>query len=174
MQSRIKDKIIQQLTCDTAAMLLSLFIAFLFGHKGQFSFRYLTSYQYGIITLLIVTFCFLIIFDAYSVHRTPSTLREPLQIGLAILLSAISTTFVFFFFRDTVPRAVFIIFYAYSFMLIVLLRHFVNRDIRNKTIKVLIVGGGERCAELARMIRERTYLHTEVVGYLSDDVDSFQ
>src|SRR6185369_13563697 len=154
MLSRMNDRITLLVASDAAAMLLSLFVAFLLGHKKEFTFLFATQYDMGIITLVVASFAFLIICDAYTVTRRPNFfMRQSMNIGLALFFSAVSTTFTFFFFRDAVPRAVFIIFYVCSFALIVFLRYCVSNKALNTAIRVLIVGGGERCAEVARLIR---------------------
>jgi exopolysaccharide biosynthesis polyprenyl glycosylphosphotransferase len=173
VHARLNDKSNLLVASDSIAMALSLLIAFLFGHKGEFTYHHAFHYQFGIITLITVTYALLVIFDVYSIKRTSNYfIRQALNIGLAISLSAVCTTFIFFFFRDTVPRAVFIIFYLSTFVLMVLFRYLLIRNTDDDHINVLVVGGGERCAEVISLISERDYLHTRIIGCLSDVVDA--
>ena len=51
-------------------------------------------------------------------------------------IRSILSTFVFFFFRDTVTRAVFILFYLFPFSLIVLFRYIITNNIRSSTLAI--------------------------------------
>lgn len=172
MQARIKDKKILLVASDATAMLLSMLIAFSVGHKGPFTYHHAFHYQLGITTLVAITFALLVIFDVYSVKRTTNYfIRQTLNISLALFLSAACTTFTFFIFRDPVPRAVFVIFYFSTFVLMVLFRYLISNKAEDDHINVLVVGGGDRCAEVIKLIGERKYLRTRVVGCLSEEGD---
>ena len=155
---------------DCAAMLASFVLAILVGHKAPFAFSLVSDYQWGFATLLACSVILFFILDAYALHKMPfQFLHQVATIGVGLLLSSILSTFVFFFFRDTVPRAVFILFYLFSFSLIVLFRYIITRNIRSSTLwRVLIVGDNKRSIELAQLISSRSYLRAEVVGYVSD------
>lgn len=173
MQGRIKDKKTLLVVSDATAMLLSLLIAFLIGHKGPFTYHRVFDYQLGIFTLITVTFALFVIFDLYSVKRTTNYfIRQTLNIFLAIFLSAACTTFTFYLFRDAVPRAVFLIFYLSTLVLVVLQRYLLSKRADDDHINVLVIGGGERCSEVVKLINERDYLRTRVIGCLSDVGDA--
>jgi FlaA1/EpsC-like NDP-sugar epimerase len=156
---RLNDKSNLLVASDAAAMLLALLVAFLVGHKGEFTYRHAFQYPFGIVSLVLVTFALLVIFDAYSVKRAANYfIRQTLNVGLALFLSAVCSTFTFFFFRDAVPRAVFIIFYLSMFLLMVLFRYLISKKADDDQIKVLVVGGGGRCAKVIKLIGERDYL----------------
>ena len=156
--------------CDIAAMLASFIIAFLVGHKAPFAFGLVWSYQWGFATFLACSVILFLILDAYTLYKIPFRfLYQVATIGVGLSVSSILSTFAFFFVRYTVPRAVFILFYLFSFSLIVLFRYIVTKNIRSSTLwRILIVGGSRRSRELAQLITSRSYLRAEVVGYVSD------
>ena len=156
--------------CDSAAMLSSFIIAVLVGYKAPFAFSVVWNYQWGFAILVACTVTLFFILDAYTLHKTPfQFLYQVATIGLGLLLSSILSTFIFFFFRYMAPRAVFILFYLFSFIIIVLFRYIITKNIRSSTLwRVLIVGDDKRSTEVARLITSRKYLRAEVVGYLSD------
>lgn len=170
MYSHLKEKVALLLICDSAAMLASFIIAVLVGHKEPFDFSLVWRYHWGFATFLACTVILFFILDVYTLQKIPfQFLYQVATIGVGLLLSSILSTFVFFFFRDTVARAVFILFYLFSFSLIVLFRYIITQNLRSSTLwRVLIVGDSKRSTELAQLISSRSYLRTEVVGYVSD------
>ncbi len=170
LQTYIKEKGALLLISDSAAMLASFIIAVFAGYKAPFSFSLVWNYQWGFATLLACTATLFFILDAYTLHKTPfQFLYQIATIGFGLLLSSILSTFLFFFFRAMVPRAVFILFYLFSFIIIVFFRYVVTRNIHSSTLwRVLIVGDDKRSTEVAQLITSRKYLRAEVVGYLSD------
>ncbi len=170
LQTYIKEKGALLLISDIAAMLVSFIIAVLVGHKAPFTFSLVWNYHWGFSILVAGTVTLFFILDAYTLHKTPfQFLYQIATIGFGLLLSSILSTFTFFFFREMVPRAVFILFYLFSFIIIVLFRYIITKNIRSSTLwRVLIVGDGKRSTEVAQLITSRVYLRAEVVGYVSD------
>jgi exopolysaccharide biosynthesis polyprenyl glycosylphosphotransferase len=77
-------------------------------------------------------------------------------------------TTIFFFFREPVPRGVFIIFFCSAFILVVYFRKILNqRMLSSIQWRALIVGDGRRSLEVAQAVSSSTYLRTKVVGYVS-------
>jgi exopolysaccharide biosynthesis polyprenyl glycosylphosphotransferase len=170
MKTHIKEKIAMLVMSDGAAMFTSFVFAIALGHQASFAPGLLCDYHWGFATFVLCTVIPFLIFDAYILHKTPfHFLYQTAVIGFCLFLSSLLSTFVFFFFRDTVPRAVFILFYLFSFCLIVSFRYIIVRNIRSSAIwRVLIVGDGKRSSEVAQLISSRDYLRTAVVGYVSD------
>ncbi len=170
MQRLIKEKAALLLICDIAAMLASFIIAILVGHKFPFSFSLVFHYRLGFATLVACSVILFFILDAYTLHKIPFQFQyQVVTIGFSLLLSSIVATFIFFFFRDAVPRAVFILFYLFSFSLIVPFRYIITKNIRSPALwRVLIVGDCKPSTEVAQLITSRSYLRSEVMGYISD------
>ena len=170
MHSYLKERVALLLICDSAAMLASFIIAFLVGYKATFAFSFVWSYQWGFATFWAWSVMLFFILDAYTLQKIPFRfLYQVATIGVGLLISSILSTFAFFFVRYTVPRAVFILFYIFSFIIIVLFRYILIANLSSSTLwRVLIVGGSRRSRELAQLITSRSYLRTEVVGFVSD------
>lgn len=172
MKSHIKDRVNLLVTCDVLAIVVSFVVAFALGHRGALTYMFGLQYCVGIITQVVLVFVLLFVFDAYSLNRAShSFLRTSLMIGLSLFLGAVGSTFTFFFLRNQVPRAVFIIFYISAFILIILMRYLMHRKALRSNLHVLVVGGGDKCDELYRLIQNRPHLSIEIVGFLSDMQD---
>ena len=169
MKTNTKEKVALLLVSDGVAMLSSFVIALLLGHKARSPLTLLSDYHWGFTALLLSTLLIFFIFDAYTLHKLPHRfVHQALVLGSGLLASATLSTFIFFFFRDTVPRAVFLLFYASSFVLIVFFRYLISgRMLSSIHWRVLIVGDGKRSSEVAQLISSRAYLRTAVVGYVS-------
>ncbi len=167
---RYKEKLFFMVLSDLAAMLIAFTIALALGHRNPLSPSVFLFYRWGLLTLIIFTLLIFFILDIYALYKMPERfLRQTLIIGLGLALSAVLTTFTFFFGRHAVPRAVFVLFYLFSFVLIILFRYAIaKRTLSLIYWKALLVGDRDRSLELARIIKSRKYLHSEVVGYLSD------
>ena len=169
MKTSIKEKVAMLLISDGVAMSSSFVISLFLGHKAHFTPGLLSYHHWGFATLFLSTILIFFVFDAYTLHKLPQRfVHQALVLGSGLLASAILSTFIFFFFRDTVPRAAFIIFYASSFVLIVFFRYLISgRTLSSIHWRVLIVGDGKRSSEVAQLINSRAYLRTAVVGYVS-------
>jgi len=168
-----KEKVAFLLIGDLLAMGLAFSIALVLGHRPPVKLDLFSYYEWGIVTLFLANIIIFFIIDVYSLHKIPERfLHQVLLIGAGLFLSAILVTFIFFFFRNTVPRAVFILFYVISWGLIVLFRYLVGILTLSRIYwKVIIVGGQKECGEIAQLINSRKYLHTRIVGYISDEPD---
>ena len=63
------------------------------------------------------------ILDEYTLRKLPDVfLNQTPIMAIGLLSSALLTTFIFYFFRNPVPRAVFILFHLLSFIFIFLVR----------------------------------------------------
>lgn len=156
---------------DVIAILLAFGIALLLGHRLPFNFNLFNHYQWSIVTLIGTILTLFLILDVYSPHKTPARfLNQALVIGIGLGVSAVLTTFFFFFFRNPVPRAVFILFFIFAWLFIALFR-LLHNVITLKLIywKILLVGKQAPCTEVATLIRDRPYLHSQIVGFLSDE-----
>ena len=174
MQSRVKDKMVLLGVGDCMFMALASLCALAVGHRGAFSYQLVNQYTVPILTLILPVLIVFFIIDAYSPHRTPlSFMRQTMIIVLGLLLSAVITTFMFFFFRETVPRAVFILFYLFSAVMIVGLRYLFISIASPQIWKLLIIGECERTKIIDDIVRPRKHLHTHIVGLLSDNPDSY-
>jgi len=175
MWSHIKDKIALLAAGDCVVMVIAFLSALALGHKVVFSFQLVLNYSMSMLTLSISSLLIFFVIDTYSLDRVSMRfMRQALLIVFGLFLSAIFTTFTFFFFRDVVPRAVFILFYLFSAVLIVALRYFFTLMTPTPVWSVLIVGNGERSKIIEEMIDSRDYLRSKVVGLLSDDPVSQQ
>ncbi len=168
---RYKENLFFLVLSDLAAMLIGFTLALALGHTGSIGIGHLLFYHWGLLTLIIFTLLIFFILDIYALHKMPERfLRQSLIIGLGLVLSAVLTTFTYFFGRQAVPRAVFLLFYLFSFILIVFFRYIISKRTLSLIYwRVLLVGNRERSLEVARLIKARQYLHSEVVGYLSND-----
>jgi len=155
---------------DFVVMVVAYLLALLFGYKSTFSEKLIFSNFAGSVILIFSALVIFFVIDAYSLHRTPLRLmRQSLVIILGLLLSSVATTFIFFFFRDAVPRKVFLLFYLFSALLIIGLRSITVRKAPTQTHRMLIVGGcGGRSKFIENLITSNDYLCSNIVGLLSD------
>ncbi len=169
MKTHIQEKAALLLISDSMAMLCSFVIALLLGHKAHFTFGLLYDHLWGFTALFIPIVLLFFVCDGYALHKVRQRFgQQVLILGFGLLASAILSTFFFFFFRDPIPRAVFIIFYGSAFTLVVYFRKILNqRMLSSIPWRTLIVGDGKRSLEVAQFISSSAYLRTEVVGYVS-------
>jgi len=169
-----KEKIAFLLIGDLSAMILAFSLALVLGHRPPVTFVLFSHYEWGIVTLFTANIVIFFIIDVYSLHKIPERfLHQVLLIGAGLFLSAILVTFIFFFFRNTVPRSVFILFYVISWGLIALIRYLVGIFTLSRIYwRIIIVGGQKECGEIAELIANRKYLHSQVAGYVSDEPES--
>jgi exopolysaccharide biosynthesis polyprenyl glycosylphosphotransferase len=170
MKTQIKEKVALLLINDSVAMLFSFVIALLLGHKAHFTFELVYIHRWGFVAFLIPTLLIFFVSDGYTLHKVPQRFtHQALILGFGLLASSILSTGIFFFFRDPVPRAVFMIFYGSAFAFVVYFRKILNqRMLSSIQWRTLIVGDGKRSSEVAQVISSSTYLRTKVVGYVSD------
>lgn len=168
---RYKEKLFFLVLSDLAAMLIGFTIALALGLKSPMTLSAFLFYRWGLFTLVIFTLLVFFILDIYALYKMPERfLHQTIIIGLGLALSAVLTTFTFFFGRHAVPRAVFILFYLFSFIFIIFFRYVISKRTLSLIYwRALLIGDGERSLEVAGIINSRKYLHSEVVGYLSDD-----
>lgn len=173
MRLHHKDKIALLFSLDISVMIVAFTFALFFGHKHPMAIRFFSLYGWGIITLIISVVTIFFILDLYSLHKIPDRfMTQVLHIALGLFFSAIAVTFVFFFFRNTVPRGVFLLFYIFSLVLITAFRYYFNKlNVSLIYWRVLIVGEQKPCEKVAGLIQERKYLHSQIVGYLSLDTE---
>lgn len=174
MRVNVKEKVALLLMSDVVAMAVSFIIALVLGHRLPFTFDLVSYYNGGAETLIASAVVVFFILDVYSLHKIPERfLGQALLVVVGLLLGAILSTFTFFFTRDAVPRAVFLLFYVFSFLLINLFRYAVSRATLSAVYwRLLIVGKKAKCLDVGHMIESRQYLHSTVVGYLTDDQNS--
>ncbi|MBI4653421.1 MAG: sugar transferase [Nitrospirae bacterium] len=125
-----------------------------------------------LISLVVLVF---IILDVYSVHKIPDRFsRQMVGAGMGLLLVAVISTFIFFFFRKiAIPRAVFLTFFPFALYFIATFHYFYNKLFKSFiSWRILIVGKKKASEEMALLINSRKYLHSSIVGYLSDDPDA--
>jgi len=170
MRIRQREKIVILLLCDLLAMLIAFSIALELGHRMSFHFALFTYYRWGIITLFASIIILFIILDNYSLRRMPVRFtNQLLMIGVGLFISAVVVTFIFFFFREPIPRAVFILFYLFTWVLIGIFRFLYSKKTLTQIYhKMLLVGEPGLCADISRLISGKKYLHTQVVGCLVD------
>jgi exopolysaccharide biosynthesis polyprenyl glycosylphosphotransferase len=170
MRIRQREKIAFLLLCDLLAMLIAFIIALALGHRSFFYFALLFYYRWGIIALFAAVIILFIILDVYSLHRMPIRfVNQLLMIGVGLFISSVIGTFMFFFFREPVPRAVFILFYLFAWVLIGTFRFVYSKKTLSLIYhRMLLVGEPDLCTEISSLIGERKYLHTQVVGCLMD------
>jgi len=155
---------------DFVAMVAAFLLALFFGHRGAFTEKLILSNVFGSAVLISSALIVFFIIDAYSLHRTLLRLmRQSLVIILGLILSSIATTFIFFFFRDAVPRGVFLLFYLFSACLILGLRYVTAKQVKTPICRMLIIGGcGGRSSFIENLIDGNDYLCSHIVGMLSD------
>jgi len=171
VQSHIKEKTVLLVAGDGLAMIASFIVALFLGHQPPFRLALLYYYHWGLLVMFASTILLFFVLDVYSLRKIPDRfMHQALYLGLGLVVSAVLSTFIFFFVRDTVPRAVFLIFYPCSFILITAFRYALSvRTLYTIDWRILIIGPRERCVELARLIMTRRYLHSQVIGYAFDD-----
>ena len=161
---------------DCIAMFIAFSLALFFGHHRPIGVDLFFYYKGSIVALFASTLVIFFILDLYSLSRMREGFFQQLPAAaLGLFLGSVFSTFLFFFFRNPVPRAVFILFYGFSLLLILFLRVCFNRlSLSSSNLKVLVVGEEKPCANIARLISERKYLGSEVIGYVSCHADPSQ
>lgn len=169
MKTSIQEKEALLLISDSVAMFTSFLIAIFLGVQAPFIFGHLYTYLWGFAALFLSTLILFFIFDLYTLHKVPQRfVQQALTLGSGLLASSILSSFIFFFVRKPVPRAVFIIFYVSAFALILFFRYLISQQMLSHIQwRVLLVGDGKRSSEVAQLIKARPYLHTAIAGYVS-------
>jgi len=170
MRIRQREKIAMLLLFDMLGMVIAFTMALELGHRQAFHFAMLRIYGWGIITLFASVIILFVILDVYSLYRMPVRfVNQLLLIGAGLFISAAIVTFIFFFFREPVPRAVFILFYVFTWVLIGTFRFLYSKKTLSQIYhRILLVGEPDLCVEISSLIGERKYLHTQVVGCLTE------
>jgi exopolysaccharide biosynthesis polyprenyl glycosylphosphotransferase len=153
---------------DVLGMIISLFAAFLIGYKGNIDTATFLMYSTSIVSIFCSIVLIFFTLDIYTLRKLPENLwDQATMIGIGLLLSALLTTFIFFFFKNPMPRAVFILFYLFSSLPIFSTRILLRR-IRLSSVhqKILLVGDAKLCENMAQLIHSRKYLHARVIGYI--------
>ncbi len=171
MKAKQQEKGMLLLLLDCSAMAIAMTCAFFAGYKTPVGWDLLPQYSWSIVTALFFIVLTFFIFDLYTLRRLPVAFVSQVPIILlGLLVSSIATTFVFFFFRNPVPRAVFILFYVFSLALIVLFRFAFHRmTLSSVYLKILVVCDAEPSRAMAELFNTREYLRARVVGYVSCD-----
>lgn len=167
-----KEKLALMVAGDIVAMLIAFAFALAFGHKGGFAARLYPHYGWSLAVFSILIPAVFVIIDGYSLnHYAMKFLRHVLLVLTGVIISGIAATVGIFFFRGlAVPRAVFILFLAFSFVLITVFRYFNIRFFSTFSAwRVLLVGDKEISRELANLVNSRQYLHYHLAGYLTDE-----
>ncbi len=174
MHFRYRDRLVLLLLSDLATLLAAFFLAMVAGYKTTLSAQAFCQYDWGVVTMFVSVFVLFFILDVYSLHRMPEgVLAQSLVVGTGLFLSAVVVTFIFFFFRNTVPRAVFILFYCFSWVFLAFVRYVYSRFVRQLIFwNVLLVGDLKQCEETALQISARPYLRSRVKGCLTNDLGS--
>lgn len=174
MRLHTKDRVLLLLVLDLASMMGAFIPALIIGHNPPVAAGLIWHYRWGIATMLVSTVTIFFIFDLYSLSEMPNRfMLQVLSLALGLLLSAIIVTFIFFFFRNTVPRAVFLLFYIFSLICITTVRGLLSRLSLSDVIwRILVLGERELRDKVIHLIQERKYLHSQIIGYLSVDDDN--
>jgi exopolysaccharide biosynthesis polyprenyl glycosylphosphotransferase len=171
MRIRQRKKILIWLINDLLAMLIAFSLALAIGHRMSFHLVLFNYYRWGIVALFASVIILFIILDVYSLYRMPVRFANQFVIiGVSLFISAIIVTFIFFFVREPVPRAVFILFYLFTWVLIGTFRFLYNKKTLSQIYhRMLLIGEPVLCADISNLIGERKYLHTQIVGCLMDE-----
>jgi len=175
MRVHNKEKVFLLLGSDLIAMLAAFVIALALGHKRPMSMNLFWHYGWGLLALISSVVIVFIILDVYSLRKMSDRLMQQIFIaGWGLLFSSILVTFIFFFFgKIAIPRAVFLIFFLFSLVFIAVFRYFLNKVLKSFVFwRILIVGKKKASEEMALLINRRKYLHSQVVGYMSDEPDA--
>lgn len=170
-----KEKIVLLLLNDVAAIILAFAAAIALGHRLPFSFRIFWFYGWGLLVLIFSVLIVFFILDFYSLRKMSERFLKQIFIAaMGFLFSSVLAAFIFYFVRNiAIPRAVFLIFFPTSLCLIVTSHYLYSRlFITFIYWRVLIVGEKKISGEMAELINSRKYLHSHVVGYMSNDKDT--
>lgn len=169
MRQRKQEKTAMFILGDLTAMFVAFVLALYGGYRTPAYLGLFLQYPGALATLLASSLVVFVILDIYSLHKMPTGLMDTMiLVAFGLAISSALATIIFFFFRDPIPRAVFILFYLFSWVLIAAFRYFLARVTRSQIYwKILLVGEQNLCEELAVLITNRTYLHSRIVGYLS-------
>lgn len=156
-------------------MLIAFALAIAMGHQRRFSAGLLQHYGWSLVVFCVLIPAVFVIIDAYSLkHYATRFLRHALTVFIGVALSGVAATFFFFFFRGlALPRAVYILFLIFSFILITVFRY-INVRFSSTFIawRVLLVGNMNVSREMANLINSRHYLRYHLAGYLSDEPEA--
>jgi len=175
MRLHNKEKVYLLLFGDLIAMLAAFVIALAIGHKLPMSMSLFWYYGWGLLVLISSVVIVFIILDVYALHKMPDRfLQQIFTVSMGLLFSSILVTFIFFFFRKiAIPRAVFLAFFPFALYFIATFHCFYNKLFKSFILwRILIVGKKKDSEEMALLINSRKYLHSSIVGYLSDEPDA--
>jgi exopolysaccharide biosynthesis polyprenyl glycosylphosphotransferase len=116
------------------------------------------------------------LFSVYDGRRNIKVIDELLSISMATLLAAISSAgSLYLSFRD-VSRALFLLFVAFTFVLLIAWRCIFRIIIKIKGIelinrRVLIIGAGEVGLQMREQIQRHASIGLKFIGFLDDEVD---
>jgi exopolysaccharide biosynthesis polyprenyl glycosylphosphotransferase len=158
---------------DITAMVLAFGLALLIGHNPPVRFSLFWHYRWGLVTLLSLGVTLSVVLDAYSLHRLPNRfMYQSALLAIGLSVSAVLATFIFFFSRAAVPRAVLLLYLILSWSFITVFRYFYSRHTLSRIYwRVLLVGGHASCTEISHLISSKPYLRAEVVGYVADELE---
>ncbi|MBI5563148.1 MAG: sugar transferase [Deltaproteobacteria bacterium] len=168
-----KEKTASMAACDVAALLIAFAFALAAGHRRDLSAGLYWNYGWSVLVLVVTVLGYFVVIDAYALrgHTAQRFLQQTLLVFLGLVFSGITSTLIFFFLRAlVVPRGVFLLFLAGSFVLISLFR-FINIKLFSAFTawRVLFVGDMKASMEMAQVISGKEYLRYHIAGYLSDD-----
>ena len=170
MRSHVKDKSILLVFGDLTAMVAAFLCALYLGNNFSFLYAELLKNSIPVLMIILPIPLVLFVLDAYSLEKTSLTfIRQSLTIINGLVLSASAMTFIFFLFRSSFSRKVFILFYILSAILIIILRYILSQKAKPEKSNVLVVGSGEICNVLEDIINTHGHLHSRIVGLLSDN-----
>lgn len=155
---------------DILAMVLAIVAAFLL-HGPKANLHSLFNYTGSIATMILSVLILFVITDLYSLQKMPfQYIRQVLLIGVGLAFSALVVTFAFFAVKSSISRAVFARFYVLSWLFIAAFRYLAARYAFTRVAwKVVVVGDADPASYICRVIRDRAYLHAQVVGYVPLD-----
>lgn len=126
--------------------------------------------------ILVLVASFLSYFGAYGLPRYTSNAKYAWAVFRGISLSiGILLTLIFFLHIQYISRAVILIFAGLDFIALVALRvavkNYFSRSLQSgsNSLKILIVGTGERALELMEQLKTQADWGIEVIGYLDPD-----
>jgi exopolysaccharide biosynthesis polyprenyl glycosylphosphotransferase len=156
---------------DIGAMFIAVLFALAFGHRDPMSMALVSEHLASFFIMIASVVLIFFILDGYTLRKLPEAFWDQTpSMAIGLLLSAVLTTFIFFFFRNPVPRAVFILFHVISLVLIVAARGLFQRlTLHSVFLKILIVGDQKRSENLAAQINRRNYLGARVIGFVSTE-----
>ena len=158
---------------STVIFILSFEVRKLFRPDGDISFF---THLFLLPLLLVLVVFFLSYFGAYDLPKYTSNRKYAWSVFRGVSLAiGILLSLLFVFNIQYISRAVIFTFAGGEFIALLCLRmavkNYFYRSIASgaKTLKVLIVGTGERAKDLVRELEQRADWGVEIVGYLDPD-----